>query len=99
MIITLFPLLLTFAAGWYAVFSLITFGVYAWDKYRATNAAWRVREQTLHQLEMLGGWPGALIAQRVLRHKRRKAAYMARFWRIVATHVAVWCLILVIRFG
>ena len=95
----MFLLLLTFVLGWYVVASAITFGVYAWDKYRAVNTAWRVREQTLHQLEMLGGWPGALIAQRVLRHKRRKAAYMARFWRIVATHVAVWFLIVVIRYA
>lgn len=55
--------------AWYAAWSAATFGAYAWDKRAAINARRRVRERTLHALELAGGWPGALAAQRMLRHK------------------------------
>ena len=93
----MFLLLLAFAFGWYAVVSVATFVAYGYDKSKALTAAWRMKEQTLHTLEMLGGWPGALIAQRVFKHKRRKTKYMAAFWRIVATHVVVWFLLVLVR--
>ena len=95
----MFLLLLTFVVGWYAVASVITFFTYAYDKQRAQTGGYRVEEHTLHTLEMMGGWPGGLVAQRILRHKRRKSAYMARFWRIVAYHVGAWFLVAVIRYG
>jgi uncharacterized membrane protein YsdA (DUF1294 family) len=37
----------------------------------------------LHLLELLGGWPGAFIAQRRLRHKCSKRQYQVVFWAIV----------------
>ncbi|MDZ7669446.1 MAG: DUF1294 domain-containing protein [Gammaproteobacteria bacterium] len=36
------------------------------------SQALSIREQTLHALSLAGGWPGALIAQRWLRHSRRR---------------------------
>ena len=68
------------AIGWqmiagYAVgISLVTYLVYRHDKRQALAAGWRINESTLHLLEMLGGWPGAFVAQRLLRHKNRQAA-------------------------
>jgi uncharacterized membrane protein YsdA (DUF1294 family) len=95
----MFSLLLTFTIGWYGVASLVTFLAYAYDKHKAQTDTWRLKEQTLHTLEKFGGWPGGLAAQQLLRHKRRKAAYMAVFWRIVAMHVGAWFLIVVIKYG
>ena len=43
----------------------------------------RIPEQTLHLLEILGGWPAAFLAQRVLRHKSSKVSYQIAFWLIV----------------
>ena len=74
----------------YAVMSALAFALYAADKRRAERGAWRISEATLHAVEMLGGWPGALLAQRIIRHKRRKPAYMLVFWAIVIVHVAAW---------
>ncbi len=77
-------------AGSYALVSLVTFAVYALDKRRAIRGGRRVPERTLHVLELLGGWPGALLGQRVFRHKRRKLNYMLVFAGIVALHLSMW---------
>lgn len=74
----------------YLLMSGVTCALYLADKRRATRGAWRVRERTLHLCELFGGWPGALIAQQVFRHKRRKADYLAVFWGIVLLHLLAW---------
>ena len=53
----------------YLVMSLVAFAAYAVDKSAAKRGAWRTPESTLHTLELLCGWPGAWLAQRLLRHK------------------------------
>ncbi len=76
----------------YPVASLVTFVLYGKDKYRAMTGAWRISETTLHLTEALGGWPGAFVAQRTMRHKTVKVAYQVTFWLIVAAHVGFWSL-------
>jgi uncharacterized membrane protein YsdA (DUF1294 family) len=56
------------------------------DKARAQANEWRISEATLHLLELIGGWPGAFVAQRRLRHKVSKRSYQAVFWAIVLLH-------------
>lgn len=70
--------------GAMGVVSAITYGIYAHDKQQAVAGGWRVPEATLHFAELLGGWPGAFLAQRRLRHKCSKAGYQIVFWGIVA---------------
>jgi uncharacterized membrane protein YsdA (DUF1294 family) len=74
--------------------SFVTPFVYWRDKVKAQRGGWRISESTLHWLELLGGWPGALLAQRMLRHKNHKASFQIFFWLIVAAHLAVWVWIL-----
>ena len=74
----------------YAIMSLITFVAYAVDKSRAIHQRRRIPERTLHVLELLGGWPGALIAQPVFRHKLQKTSYMLAFAAIVLLHAISW---------
>jgi uncharacterized membrane protein YsdA (DUF1294 family) len=68
------------------VISAVAYSVYAVDKRRAEEGLWRIPEAQLHLLELLGGWPGAFIAQRRLRHKCSKVSYQAMFWLIVLTY-------------
>jgi uncharacterized membrane protein YsdA (DUF1294 family) len=77
-------------AAVYFVASVVTFVAYGWDKLKASRGGWRVAEQTLHLMELLGGWPGALAGQSLFKHKRSKRAYMRWFWAIVAVHVLAW---------
>lgn len=53
------------------------------------STAWqgRVPEKQLHLFEVLGGWPGALLAQRVFRHKSSKASYRKMYLLMIAIHV------------
>jgi uncharacterized membrane protein YsdA (DUF1294 family) len=76
----------------YAVASVAAFIAYGLDKRAALRGRWRVPEASLHLLELLGGFPGALLGQRAFRHKRRKARYMIIFWLIVTLHAAGWLL-------
>ena len=63
----------------YLGLSGFTFLAYAIDKHAARSARWRTRENTLHILELIGGWPGALLAQKILRHKTRKSRFLWTF--------------------
>jgi len=67
----------------YALASLFTFLVYAFDKSAAQNNRQRTPEKTLHLLALIGGWPGALAAQRMFRHKSIKAEFQSAFWLTV----------------
>ena len=80
---------------WLCWLSIITFATYWFDKRQAVKEKWRVRENTLHLLAVLGGWPGALIAQQQLRHKSVKSSFRRIFWlTVVVNCVAVSALLL-----
>lgn len=65
----------TAVLGLYFAVSLLTFAAYAIDKSAARHHRWRTRETTLHLFSLAGGWPGAWLAQRTLRHKSSKRAF------------------------
>ena len=67
--------------------SVVTFATYGWDKHKARVSMWRVKETTLHTMELLGGWPGAFAAQRVFHHKSRKTKFQIVFWFIGSIHL------------
>lgn len=76
------------ALGVLALLSLLTFFIYGFDKNAAETGRWRTAEKTLHLLSLIGGWPGAWVAQRLFRHKVRKASFMAGYWATVLAHMA-----------
>ncbi|MDH4559465.1 DUF1294 domain-containing protein [Pseudomonas sp. BN411] len=73
----------------YLLMSLICFVAYWRDKRLAVAGEQRTPESRLHLYELLGGWPGGLLAQRLIRHKNRKVAYQVKFWLIVAVHLGL----------
>lgn len=70
----------------YLITSLTAFVAYAMDKAAARKGTWRTQESTLHILSLLGGWPGALIAQQKLSHKSRKQPFRAVFWLTIVVN-------------
>lgn len=63
--------------------SIITFLAYAFDKSKAQRGVWRTPESHLHLFSLIGGWPGAAVAQEVLRHKSQKKEFRVGFWLTV----------------
>lgn len=83
----------------YVFLSTLTILFYGLDKKRALLSRWRIPENYLHLLELLGGWPGALLAQKDFRHKLTKSSYQQIFWTIVAIHGVVWILLFAYDFS
>ena len=69
--------------------SAIAFVLYGIDKRRAIRKQPRISERTLHLLSMLGGWPGAHLAQRLFHHKNLKVSFRLVFWFTVAVHLII----------
>jgi len=67
----------------YGVLGILTFLSYWFDKAAAQRGQWRTKESYLLFLGLAGGWPGAVVAQRVLRHKSRKQSFQVAFWGTV----------------
>lgn len=72
----------------YVVMSGVTYVMYFFDKAAAGRGRQRTPENTLHLMALLGGWPGALMAQQVFRHKTVKQPFQGVFWFTVAVNLA-----------
>lgn len=78
----------------YVLMSVASYLMYALDKEVAGKARWRrTPEDTLHLLDLLGGWPGGLIAQHVARHKTAKASFQRAFWITVVLSLVGYALL------
>lgn len=66
--------------------NLLTFGTYWADKRAAQAGRWRTPESTLQLLALAGGWPGAWLAQQVLRHKSSKPSFRMVYGLMVLAH-------------
>ena len=91
-----FVLALSMTAQWpwwgvlaIAALSLLTYVVYAVDKGAAQRNDQRIPEKNLHLLALLGGWPGALLAQQHLRHKSIKQPFQKVFWFTVVMNCSL----------
>ena len=76
--------------------AVIAYGV---DKSAAQTGRWRTAERTLHVLGLIGGWPGALIAQSVFHHKSRKPSFQAALLATIALNCGalLWYWLVVAR--
>ncbi len=75
---------------YYGVLSLLSALMLAADKRQAVLGRWRVREKTLHSFELIGGWPGAILAARALHHKVNKRKYMWTLYAFALLHALGW---------
>ncbi|WP_414828900.1 DUF1294 domain-containing protein [Alteromonas sp. H39] len=82
----LFPDLRT-GAAMLVVLNLVTFVMYWKDKSAARKQQRRVSEANLHIAALLGGWPGAWIAQHILRHKTVKTSFRTIFWLTIVVNI------------
>ncbi len=69
----------SFAAIWFAAFSMVTFLAFGLDKWKASRSGQRVSELTLVMLGALGGWPGGLLGMMMFRHKTAKWTFQFKY--------------------
>ncbi len=67
-------------------FAFAAFGI---DKARAEEGAWRISEDTLLGLALLGGTPGAYAGRALFRHKSRKQPFSARLHTIAVFQIVL----------
>lgn len=79
---------------YYFVMSIISALMHLWDKHQAIQHRWRVKEKTLHSVELMGGWPGAWLMIRSINHKVSKRSYMRVLYAIAIGHLALWLFLL-----
>lgn len=62
---------LKFVLLYIILINLVTFFLYAWDKWLAQNHRRRIRERNLLLVSLLGGAMGGLISMHIFHHKTR----------------------------
>ncbi len=77
----------------YLIVSLVSFLMYYFDKRASLSGRERTPENTLLLLGLIGGWPGAIAAQQIFRHKSSKKSFRNVFWTMVVLNIM--CLILI----
>jgi len=76
-------------AMWFLLTNALTLAVYGADKLAARKAWRRVPESTLLIFGLVGGWPGAILGQRLFRHKTQKQPFRTYFFISVMMNVVV----------
>lgn len=83
------------AVAYLATVNVITFALFAYDKYCAKNNKWRVRESTLLLFAAVGGSFSAGAAMKIFRHKTLHLKFkygvpILFFLQIILSGLAVW---------
>lgn len=92
----LYKTFLLFLVFHFISINIVTVIAYWKDKRAAIRGSWRIPEVQLHTLELLGGWSGAFIAQKVFHHKNKKKSFQAVFWLMLFFQLVI--LITIIKY-
>ncbi|PKF75724.1 DUF1294 domain-containing protein [Chryseobacterium sp. PMSZPI] len=63
--------------------NLITFGVFGFDKLQAKKNRWRISENMLLGLSLIGGIMGAAFGMITFNHKVSKKSFLVKFILVV----------------
>jgi uncharacterized membrane protein YsdA (DUF1294 family) len=75
------------AALYFVGINVMTFIAFRTDKRAAERGLRRTPESTLLTMAMIGGTPGAITGQQVLRHKTRKEPFRSLLWLIACAQL------------
>lgn len=81
---------------WLLLANLLTLVIYGADKLSARKAWRRVPESTLLVFGVVGGWPGAVVAQQLFRHKTQKQPF--KTWFFISVILSVLAMVAVYQF-
>lgn len=72
---------------YFIVINLIGVGIMALDKYKAEKGYWRIPENTLFLVTLLGGGIGTMFGMYKFRHKTKKTKFIIGFPVILVIEV------------
>ncbi|MBR1654511.1 MAG: DUF1294 domain-containing protein [Clostridia bacterium] len=75
--------------------NIIAFLAMGIDKWKAKRGAWRIPEQTLISLVLLGGGIGGIAGMYIFRHKTKKPRFFVGFPMILIAEIAIAMYILI----
>ena len=78
---------------WLIFINIITYIIYAIDKYKSMHHKWRIGESTLILLAVIGGSVGALLAMYTVRHKTKHNKFRIGVPVILAVQIIVVCVV------
>jgi uncharacterized membrane protein YsdA (DUF1294 family) len=81
--------MLLHAALYILLINTATYAMYAIDKRRARAGAYRISENTLLMLALIGGTFGAFTARWILRHKTRKEPFRTQLMLIALLQIVL----------
>ena len=77
--------------GFYLIgINILTFLIYGADKWKAQRNRWRIPEDTLIWMAIVGGSIGALLAMYLFRHKIRDRKFSLGVQAIIAVQIAIY---------
>jgi len=71
------------------VINIITFVLFAVDKWKAIHGRWRIRTITLMGFALAGGTVGGLLAMYIFRHKTKTASFTVGLPVMLVVHVVI----------
>lgn len=81
---------------YFAFMNVITFFIYGIDKHKAKKHKWRISENMLIGLAVLGGFVGAFAGMQIFRHKTKHLKFVigvpliAVLWIMVIVYLLVF---------
>ncbi|MFZ6655856.1 DUF1294 domain-containing protein [Undibacterium sp. TJN19] len=81
----------------YLMMSGFTILLYAIDKSAARQRKSRISERTLLLCGLACGWPGAIMAQQIFRHKTQKLSFRILFFFTVLINLLILALVFWMR--
>ena len=79
-------------AGYLIIINIIAFYLYGVDKRKARKGKWRIPENTLLGVALIGGSLGALLGMYLFHHKTSKPQFAIGFPIILAIHILLYFL-------
>lgn len=73
----------------FAFVNIITFFIYGIDKFKARKGIWRISENTLLTLAILGGSIGAWLGMKVWHHKTMYLKFKYGIPSILVLHISI----------
>ena len=78
-----------YALLWFFGINVVSFIAFGEDKRRAKKGVWRISEQLLLRMALVGGTFGCLIGQEVWHHKTRKQPFGYYLYTIAVIQIVI----------